>query len=60
MRGTSIVPISLNMCGRSFGRRPFALVRLFGSRPNVAVGKAGATVLTCGSAALAPLDACRP
>ena len=46
--GTSIVPISRNMCGRSFGSRPFALVRLFGSRPNVAVGKAGATVLTCG------------
>src|SRR5262249_23921016 len=60
VRGTSTVPISLNMCGRSFGRRPFALVRLLGSRPDVVVGKAGATVLTWGSDALAPLDACRP
>jgi hypothetical protein len=48
------------MCGRSFGKRPYAFVTLFGSRPNVAVGKAGATVLTCGSAAAAPLDDSSP
>ena len=42
VRGTSTVPMTRNMCGRSFGNRPDAFVRLFGSRPNVALG---ATVL---------------
>ena len=57
----SNAPMTRNMCGRSFGNRPYALVRLFGSRPNVtAVGNAPATVLTCASAAAEALDACSP
>ena len=31
--GTSTDPMTLNMCGRSFGSRPRALVRSLGSRP---------------------------
>ena len=38
VRGTSTLPMTRNMCGRSFGSRPRALVRLFGSCPNVRYG----------------------
>src|SRR5215211_15135 len=47
------------MCGRSFASRPRALVRLFGSCPNVRYG-APAIVLTCDAAAVPPLETCRP
>ena len=33
--GTSTLPMTRNMCGRSFSSRPRALMRLFGSCPNV-------------------------
>src|SRR5262245_24021591 len=48
-----------NMCGRSFGSRPYALERSLGSRPNV-LGFGGAIVLTCGPPAVAPLETCSP
>ena len=59
VRGTSTLPITRNMCGRSFGSRPRALVRSLGSRPNVRLRR-GATVLTCAPAAVVPLEACSP
>jgi hypothetical protein len=47
------------MCGRSFGIRPRAFVRVFGSCPNVRKG-VPEIVLTCDAAAVAPLDGCNP
>ena len=59
VRGTSTLPIMRNTCGRSFGRRPRALVRSFGSRPKV-MARGRCDVLTCAPAGAVPLDACRP
>ena len=49
-----------SMCGRLFGSRPSAFVRLFGSWPNVRNRPADEMYLTCDAAALDPLAACRP
>ena len=59
VRGTVKLPMARSICGRSFGRRPRALVRLFGSCPNVSDGEP-AMVLTCEAAAVAPLETCSP
>src|SRR6185503_4448428 len=57
VRGTSTVPMTRNMCGRSFGIRPRALVRSLGSRPNTAVrASVVATVLICAPPGVVALD----
>ena len=55
VRRTSNEPVTRTTWGRSFGRRPCAFVRSFGSRPNNLVGVA--IVLACAPAASSPLDA---
>src|SRR5262245_36338517 len=59
VRGTSAAPMIRNMCGRSLGRRPRALIRSLGSCPNVS-GCGGEIVLTCAPDAVAPLDGSSP
>ena len=59
LRGMSTLPITRNMCGRSFGSRPRALVRSFGSRPKTSA-PGGATVLTCGASGVAAARCLQP
>jgi hypothetical protein len=57
--GSCTVPVALRMCGRSFGRRPAAFVKSFGSWPKVR-RLVRAIVLNCAALGGPLLTTCNP